>query len=153
MSSFDEQWGTAAVGDNDEPNDPPADGDYTVTLVKGKAFTSAKEEDWVVLELRELATAHEWSVMLGFRSQGQANVTKTACSKLGLAVDEIGSLSELNTQLEALEGGYFDVTVKTSPDGKYHNTYIEGPSVGTDVPVPQEELVTAAVTDDDDVPF
>ena len=64
----------------------------------------------------------------------------------------IASLAELNQQLEALAGGYFDVTVKTN--GEYHNTYIEGPSMGgTDVPVPPEEFAAAAVADDDTEPF
>lgn len=160
MSDFNSEWNKATVNDGDQDSsfDPPADdGDYVIELVKGSALTSKKGDDWVVLELADVASGHAWTLMLGFKSQGQANVTKTACSRLGIEVEEVASLQELDVQLSLLAGRYFEVTVKTN--GEYRNTYINGPAVRpqqlpvSDVPVPEEELAAAGVDDGDDVPF
>lgn len=155
MSGF-ETWGDATVteGDQQQSNlDPPnQDGDYIALLVKATALTSKKEDDYVVLEWRELQSGWEWTVLLGFKSQAQANLTKTACSKLGLNVDEIVSLAQLADELSVLAGGYYDVHVKTN--GEYRNTYVNGPSIEerTDVPVPLVQ-VPAVAADDDEIPF
>ncbi len=145
MSDFESAWGSATVDGGEQSNfDPPEDGDHVVELRKASALTSKKGDDWVVLELRELQTGHDWTVMLGFKSQGQANVTKTACSRLGIQVDEVFGLEQLGEELERRAGGYFEVTVKTN--GDFRNTYINGParpSVGSDVPVSQHELAPA----------
>jgi hypothetical protein len=169
LSDFDSAWGSATVDGDEQSNfDPPPDGDHVIELRKASALTSKKGDDWVVLELRELRSGHDWTVMLGFKNQGQANLTKTACSRLGVQVDEVFSLEQLSQELERHTGGYFEVAVKTN--GEYRNTYVNGPArqadamaaAGSvsDVPVPQQELApvkAAAVVDgpapwDDDEP-
>lgn len=157
MGDFDSQWTGATVGDGEQSNfDPPAgDGEYVVELVKATAITSKKGDDWVVLELADLVSRHQWTLMLGFKSQGQANITKTACSRLGIQVDEVSSLTELANSLEDLAGAFFEVTVKTN--GEYRNTYIDGPARHpvSDVPAPTEPLpgVAAAGVPTERVPF
>lgn len=159
MSTFDSEWNNAQVdGDQQSNFDPPADGEYIVELKKATALTSKKGDDWVVLELRELELGYDWTVMLGFKSQGQANLTKTACYRLGIQVDEISSLSDLSDQLESCAGGYYEIEVKTN--GDYRNTYINGPArpqdARTDVPVPIDRADFQPVpdtADDDDIGF
>lgn len=160
MSDFNSQWADATVGDGEQSNfDPPPDGDHIAELRKAQALRSKKDEDWVVLEWRELQTGHDWTLMLGFKSQGQANLTKTACSRLGIQVDEVFSLEQLDQELGRVAGGYFEVTVKTN--GDFRNTYVNGPARSqqrplTDVPVPEDEMrpAAAAVTAGDErVPF
>ncbi len=157
MSDFANEWGGATVDGGEQSNfDPPPDGDHVIELRKASALTSKKGDDWVVLELRELRSGHDWTMMLGFKSQGQANVTKTACYRLGVQVDEVYSLEQLGQELGRKVGGYYEVAVQTN--GEFRNTYINGPArqadvaaaAGTgvdptsDVPVPQQELAPIA---------
>jgi hypothetical protein len=148
MSDFDSAWGSASVGDGEQSNfDPPPDGDHIAELRKASALTSKKGDDWVVLEFREIRSGHDWTVMLGFKSQGQANVTKTACFRLGVQVDEVFSLEQLGQELERKVGGYFEVTVQTN--GEFRNTYINGPvrQADADREIQQSTDVPTDVTD------
>lgn len=154
--SFD-AWHTAdpdAAGNGDDLN-PPDDGTYEVTLIGAAAFTAKSDAAFVKNQYQVLtgpAAGYEWTVLLGFKSQEQANVTKKACRDLGVEIDAITSQEALSEALEALVGQYYTVEVKTN--GKFRNTYIQGPLVGSDLPAPPPEPVTAgAPSDDDGVPF
>jgi hypothetical protein len=129
--SFTNTWASATV-EEQGGNDAPAPGLYTVAVVDAKAFTSKKGDDWVIIELRGLdgaSTDHEWPLLLGFKSQEQANFTKRACRDLGVDVDNVTGLEALDEALKAAcVGRYFNVEVKQN--GEYRNTYLQGPSEG-----------------------
>jgi hypothetical protein len=156
VSDFASTWGNADPDAVNESGEPPEPGLYTVAVTDAKAFTSKKNEDWVVIDLQAIggqADEHEWPLLLGFRSQQQVNFTKRACRDLGVDVDNVTGLAELDTALKEIVGRYFDVEVKQN--GDYRNTYIQGPSEGVQGDLPGDLAPTpvSAVTDDDDIPF
>lgn len=154
--SFDSTWPTAdpdAVGNTDN-GEPPEPGIYDVVLIEASAFTSKKDEDWVVLKWQILGTEHDWSVLLGFRSEAAANFTKRECRELGVNVDGVGSLDELDTALKVQVAKFFKVEVVQN--GNFRNTYIRGSgSPSTDIPVDPSEFapVNAGGVPDEDIPF
>jgi hypothetical protein len=130
MSSFTPYDPVAHQSDTSDKNDlePPADGPHKgCTLVDAAAFTAKSGQDWVKLEW-QTTTGHKWTVLQGFKSDAQTAVTWSEVSKLGINPTEIASLEQLDEQLKTHVGGYFDLSVKTSPDGRFRNTYIEGRS-------------------------
>lgn len=159
MMSFD-LWHTADPDAESEGGtlEPPADGIYEVALTAASAFT-AKESGvpFVKTSFKDVVSEFEWTVLHGFKSQAQANVTKKTCRTLGVDIDNVTSQEQLDQTLGQLVGTYYAVTVKTN--GKFRNTYIDGPTAGT-VPAsssdfPPQETVPAGggATDEDDIPF
>lgn len=125
--------------------EPPADGVYQVTLVDAGAFTAQSSgKAFVKTELKDESTDYSWTVLHGFKSQAQANVTKKTCRTMGVDIDTVASEDALDTAMKALIGQYFTVTVKTN--GQYRNTYIDGPAEASGM-APSAPIAT------DDVPF
>lgn len=162
MSDF-ESWHTAdpdAAG-GDDTLDPPADGTYHVALVEGSAFeTKDGQKSFVKTTFKVLAgpsADYQWTVLHGFKSQAQANITKKTCRELGVDIDNVTSLQALNDAVVARVGHYFTVTVKTN--GQYRNTYIDGDAQPQgDLPVETGEKfapdpVPAGATAEADIPF
>lgn len=155
--SFNSTWHTAdpdAVGNQDNP-DPPNPGTYDVILIDASAFTSKKGEDWVALKWQLVGTDHAWSVLLGFRSEAAANFAKREVRELGVDVDHVASLDDLDTVLKQQVARFFSVEVVQN--GQFRNTYIRGHASTSDVPVNPGDFAPAVangpVPDDDDIPF
>ena len=152
--SFSENWSKATV-DGSENTSPPPEGTYEVALVQASAFTSKKGAEIVKLEFRVVSVkeqGHEWTEIRSFASQGAANAAKATCFRLGVDVETVATLEELDSELKACAGRYYEVTVKRN--GEYLNTYVEDvvtPSGGTP---PAGDFQPAPVPLlDDDVPF
>lgn len=149
--SFDENWGKA-FADGPAPNEAPDPGVYDVALTDAAAFTSKAGNDVAKLDLRivsEHLRDHEWTLILGFKNEGQAGVAKQQCAALGVDVSQIGSLDDLDTALKQFIGRYFTVEVKQN--GQYRNTWIQV-EVTSELPAEFPERVAAAAGDED-VPF
>lgn len=144
--TFEERWAGAKAGGGD--NDPPEPGVYEAALVDARAFTSQAGEDWVALTWRDTAGGYEWDVLYGFRSERQTNVTKGQIHALGVLVDEVGTLEELDQELKAKCGSYYTLSVKQK--GERRNTYVDG-GVVSDVPADVREAAAAAKADE--IPF
>lgn len=153
----------AVGGESGDDMTPPADGLHEVTLTGGGAWTSKSEADWVRFEfVTNDELQHKWTVLLGFKSQSQANMTKRKLRELGVPVDDLGSLDEIDAAIKGQIGSYF--TVRVERDGKFENTYVEGPAVADGAPVPAAAPAAAApaapaapaaaaVGADQDIPF
>lgn len=160
MSQFDPNaWENTNV-DEGTNSTPPEPATYEVLLHDARAFTSQKDEDWVVLELR-VATGHlagyEWSELRSFRDEKAFRATKATCSRLGMSIEGITSLAEFDARLKTLIGNWYTVDVKQN--GDYRNTYFNGSvSPQSDVPAGVSDFAPAAVAStapirDEDIPF
>ena len=160
MTSFDEMWRQAdpdAVGGED--SSPPAPGVYTATLLDAGAFFSKAGEAFQKMRWGCVEAPNEWTKMFGFKTQGAANFAKKEARSLGVNVDAVSSIEELNAALGARKGSYFEVEVVQN--GEYVDTYVRGPvQSGTPLaavpdqepPVAQPQPVGAHIPTDD-VPF
>jgi hypothetical protein len=145
--SFSETWEKATV-DGTENTSPPPEGEYEVALISASAFTSKKGTEIVKRELRVVSPqqqGHEWTEIRSFGTQGAANAAKATCFRLGVDVDAVSSLEELDVELKALGGRYYEA--KVVRNGEYLNTYIEGDAT------PVADFQPAPVPADDDIPF
>jgi hypothetical protein len=149
---FNDTWENAtAKGGGD--NQPPEPGLYEAALTDTDAFVSKAGDEWVKLTLRRVTDNHEWDVMLGFKSQKQANVTKGTLARIGVAVDEVASFDDFKSALKAVEGRYYEVEVKQN--GDFVNTYINEQVDGEpEVPADTADMQPAAAGgSDEDIPF
>lgn len=147
--NFGALWQNAnpdAVGGENEPPEP---GRYEAALIDAGAAISKKEKPYQKMVWQRLEDKYEWTVIHGFGSEGAANMAKREARAVGVDVDSITSLDELDAGLKAQVGGYYIVDVQRS--GDFTNTYVSGTLTG-DVPVDAPEPVPAAVADDS-VPF
>lgn len=158
--SFADTWASAdpdAVGG--QAGKPPEPGEYTVALIEAKADTSKSGNAYAVLTLRDARTQHEWAVLFGFKSQGSANFAKNQIRELGVNVDAVADLAELDAALKAVVGGFFEVEVVAAADPQYDaSTYIRGRATAAgQEPVSDVssavEPVAAGEVPTDDVPF
>lgn len=164
MNDFDQTWKDAdpdAAGGGDDLT-PPPDGTYDVALTGASAFIARTTGNAMVkMEWRVIGSDHqdyEWTVLLGFKSQKQANMTKREARNLGVDVDNVDGIDALDDALRGCVGRYY--TVETKTNGDFKNTYISdlGP-ISSDIPItdmPQPETVPAGGgddSDDDGVPF
>lgn len=157
--SFSDTWANATVEDQPDRTQPPEPGLYTAVIRDAKAITAKNSgKDFVILEFEGIdgaAAQHQWSVLQGFSSEQQASITKRVVRDVGVDIDNVTSLDDLDQALKAAIGQYFTVRVKQN--GEYRNTYIDGPAT----PIEQQQLPAAAATapagngtaDDDDIPF
>ena len=125
--SFTETWQSAST--NDERPEAPDPGNYDVRLEDAKALLSKKDEAWVILSWRVMSLRnkdHQWDELFGFRSQKAASITKKTIGLLGVDVDAVSSLDEIDSALKGLIGRMYEVEVKQS--GQYRNTYVLGPA-------------------------
>lgn len=148
--TFTDTW-TNADPDATGGGDPPEDGTHDVVLNDAGAFLSKeKQEPWVKLSFRRLTDDHEWDVIQGFKSQKQANFSKKTCQLIGVDVDAVGDLDELDKALRERCGNYFTVEVKTN--GDFVNTYVQEGAPAPDF-VPPPVAAAAEPVADDDIPF
>lgn len=165
MSSFNSDAWKNATTDQLPENEPPEPGNYMVTVRDAGAFTSKAGNDIVKAELEILPgneyAGHRWTVISGFKSEGATGVTKALCSRLGVRIDDVASLGELDTELRGVIGQYYEVAVKQN--GEYRNTYVNDritaapssdvPSDTSDFEPPQSSLVPQGAGDNDDEPI
>lgn len=137
-----------AVGGGD--NEPPEPGRYQVALIDAGAAISKREKPYQKMTWRRLEDEYEWTVIHGFSSEGAANVAKREAREIGVNVDEVTSLEELDAGLKEQVGGFFLVDVQKN--GDFVNTYVTGRLTG-DVPMEAPEPVAVGGSGDDDVPF
>jgi hypothetical protein len=161
MSDFDNMWANANpdnAGGEGNDLEPPADGMYDVALLDAGAFVSKAGAPFVKMRWQVVSHAqqgYEWTVLLGFKSQTQADVTKRAVRDLGIQVDSLIGLEAVETAIKEKLGGYYTVeVVRKESNGKvFPNTYLQDSRPAQpDIPVP----VAAAApvpTPVDDVPW
>lgn len=153
--SFTDNFNNADPDAASTDGEPPADGTYDVTLIDARAFTSKNGHDVLTLKIRDNTGGHEWTVLQGFKSQAQANVTKKVVRALGASIDAVSSIDELDGRVKEKVGNYYTVEVKRS--GQWTNTYFQEnaapvqPDIGGFEPAPAP--ATIATGGDDDVPF
>lgn len=153
---------------HDNPNggndlEPPADGTHTgCTLTDAAAFTAKSSGKTFAKFVWRNTDDYEWTVLQGFSDDNdQVNaITWGVIQKLGINPVDVHDLDQLDAALKAQIGSYYDLGVKTN--GKFRNTYVNGPSVG-DNPKVQEQIANGSqpaavpagggVPDDDDIPF
>lgn len=147
--TFSETW-AKATADGSENTSPPPEGKYEIALTGTSAFTSKKGAEIVKLELRVVSAqenGHEWTEIRSFATQGAANAAKATCFRLGVDVETVASLEELDSELKALAGRYYEVNVVRN--GEYVNTYIESEATPDQIAAQPQ----AVDVDTDDVPF
>lgn len=159
MSTFSDTWSATTVSDN-EQTEPPEPGTYEIALDDARAFTAKSGKDWFVVELRIVTgenMGHQWSVLADLTKDGGVKAAKSMSAKLGVPIDEIGSLDDLDRLAKQHVGSYYEVDVVQR--GDFRNTYFRGPITGeqmstSDVPadVPTAAAPGAAVADDE-IPF
>lgn len=145
--SFTETWQSASTSERPEAPEP---GQYDAMLEDAKALLSKKDEAWVILSWKVTSLRnkdHQWDELLGFRSSRQAGVTKATIAKLGVDVDNVTALDDLDGALKSLIGQQFELEVKQS--GQYRNTYVLGVSSAPAPPVADP----TDPSNDDQVPF
>lgn len=149
----------ADTSGGDATFDPPADGKHKgCTLTDTWAGTSNSGNDGALLKFRTPAD-YEWTVWLGFKSDTQSAITWSQIGKLGIDVVGIDSLDQLANALKECRGTFYDVTVKTSDDGRFRNTNVDGLSLGNNPGAQAQTTVGATAgaaangTDTSDIPF
>lgn len=141
-----------AVGGGD--NDPPEPGRYQVALIDAGAAISKRDKPYQKMAWRRVEDNYEWTVIHGFNSEGAANLAKREAREIGVNVDDITCLEELDAALKERVGGFFIVDVQKN--GDFVNTYVTGRLTG-DVPIDTSDMqpapVASEITSDDDIPF
>jgi hypothetical protein len=155
--SFESTWPNATADSNGESNPPPEPGDYNVAIQDARAFTSKAGNEVMVVELRILEgsrAGYVWSDVRGFKSEKAAGAAKSFCAGLGVSVEEVGSMEELDYALKLVIGNYFKV--KVVQNGQYTNTYVNdrlGEQVASDVPNGDVPTHVPSTASDESVPF
>lgn len=161
MSSFDA--GTWAAADPDAPlesKDPPDPGVYDVVIADARAFQSKAGKDTLIVEWNITAgpqTGYQWPDIYGFKSEGQTKAAKGLCSRIGVDVEGIAGLGDLDAAVKTRVGEYF--TVEVRQNGDYRNTYVQAssqPALVSDVPNDAFQPAAAASAgdaDDEPLPF
>jgi hypothetical protein len=94
--SFQETWANAST-EGSRLTTPHRTGCTTSALVDAGAFTSKQGNDVAKLEFQTVDKQHQWTMILGFGSPKQAGFSKATCMKVGVNVDDVSSLEELDT--------------------------------------------------------
>lgn len=151
-------WQSADPNAEQEDNDPPVPGTYDVVVSDARAFTSSKGNDVLILNWTITTgpqTGYSWSDVRGFKTEGAIKAAKALCTSLGVDVDGIGALEDLDAAVKQQLGEYFRVEV--AQNGSYRNVYIKGKPEGTPVSdVPGEfpaAAAAAAAADEEPAPF
>lgn len=154
--SFGDQWASTTVGENDT-SDPPEAGTYSVSLDDARAFTAKSGTDWFVVDFKIVTghgTDHKWSVLANLSKEGGVKAAKSMSVKLGVPIDEVAGLEDLDRLVKEHIGEYFEVDVVQK--GDFRNTYIKDRVSGeaaSDIPTDREPVAVAVDDDDDDIPF
>lgn len=153
---FDDTWADATP-DMTGSDDAPPDGKHDAALIDAGAFTSKNGNDVVKLEFQTVDRQFQWSAIYGFNSVKAAGFTKGQCQVVGVNIDQVGSLDELDQALKDHVAGFYEVEVERN--GDYVNTYVRDggkPAVVSDVPADTSDLApvpAAAGNSDEDLPF
>jgi hypothetical protein len=146
MTGFASTWGNASTNPQDQDDTPPPVGKHNASLDDARAFTSKQGNETLVAEFRVLDGPHEgvkWSVLHGFKNERAAGVAKSFSQSLGVDVESVTGIEELN---EALK-----------PHVGYYNTYVTGRLDGStpvsDVPADGAPAHEPVPTDTDDIPW
>lgn len=154
--SFGEHWGSVSV-DQDGQGEAPEPGVYDVTLDDAKAFTSKGGKDVLVFEFRVVsgqAMGHRWDEFYAFNNAARTKTAKSVCSRMGVPIDEVASLPELDAEVKRLIGGYFEIEVVQN--GEYRNVFVQGRATpSSDLPAQSDPVAVAQMTPEsgDDVPW
>jgi hypothetical protein len=158
MSGFDVQtWQNAKVMGGDEP--PPEPGTYYATVEDATVFTSSAGEDYIRMGYRIVGGADDgytWSMLGGsFNNETATAIAKTHCARLGIDVNQVNALEELDESLKACVGRSYEITVKDN--GEFRNVYVNrdvSDEVGeSDIPTPEMEPAPVGADDEDPIPF
>lgn len=156
--SFDPSAWSAASTEGPEGGEAPPPGLYEVSIETAEVFQAKSSgDDFIRMAYKVMVgplTGHEWSEVRGLTPKA-VPVQKAHCKKLGIDVDKVGSLDDLDAALRGVVGGYASVKVKKN--GQYLNTDVvarhSGP-VGSDVPSTVGAGAPAPPAEgDDDIPF
>lgn len=154
--SFEENWANATVGDGTSNLEPPGEGQFDVKLLRAGAFTSKAGNEVMTLEVRVIDGEHEgyeWTEMRNFKTQGAANAAKATADRLGVDVEAVRSMADLDAGLRSLAGKTFVFNVERN--GEYLNVYVSGEVYPT-APEPQADPGPEtgwAPIEDEDIPF
>jgi hypothetical protein len=154
MTGFASTWGNASTNPQDQDdNDPPAPGTYSVALTDARAFTSKAGKELRIVDGAQ--EGYKWSVLMGFQSEGAAGVAKSFCSGLGVDVDNVEPpIENLNAALKPHVGDYYSVDVYENKG--YVNTKVtarlDGSTPVSDVPSDNVPTHVQAA-DGDDIPW
>lgn len=157
-------WQSTSIDQNDE-TEAPEPGAYDVTVTDARAFVSKAGNAVIVIDFQVLggqSHGHQWTELRGLKTEGQIKAAKATCARLGVDVDTVFGLEDIDAQLKGCIGLYYTVEVKQN--GEWRNVYVQGrcdtPPPTTDVPagdfLPSKEEAAAAVAAakaTDDVPF
>jgi len=152
--NFGALWQNAnpdAVGENNEPPEP---GRYDVALAGAGAWIAKSSGNPTMkLTWRRVEDGYEWDDIYGFKTEGAANYSKKVAREVGVDVDAVADLDQLDSALKAVVGGFFIVDVQQNGDRR--NTYVAGTLTG-DVPIDTSDMqptpIPAAVGDNS-IPF
>jgi hypothetical protein len=148
-----------------DASEAPEPGTYDVVVTDGRAFTSKAGNPVIVIGFEVLGgpyNGHQWDELRGLKTEGQIKAAKATCARLGVDVDNVFSLEDIEQQLKGCVGNYYTIDVKQN--GDYLNTYVQGrcetPPPASDIPttdvLPSKEEAAAALAAaeaDDDIPF
>jgi len=160
MSQFDAgAWASTDANAEMQSNDPPAPGKYDVVIADARAFTSKAGNDIAIVEWNITGgpqAGYQWPSLYGFKNEGQIKVAKSMCSRIGVDVDTIAGLEDLDRALKGTVGEYFQVEV--TQNGEHRNTYVQGRAGAQRASdIPEDGAFTPAATgpvgSTDDVPF
>jgi len=155
-------------GQQTDWGEPPPPGSYTAELTNSGAFTSKAGEDWCKFTFRIAdgnQAGHEWDLIQTLEDKPALSITYRQLKAIGVDLDGVASLDELEGAISAYEGRRY--LVEVSRNGQYTNTNIKGEDTQTalpiaagartapDVPIDRTDLGPPNGTDpaDEDIPF
>ena len=163
MSFPTDQWQNASVNNDDDTTEAPDPGPsgratFEVELTDAKAFVSKAGNAVIVLDMKVLGgpmDTYSWTELRGLKSEGSIKAAKATCAKLGVDVDNVLGLEDIDSQLKGCVGGWYEIEVVQN--GEWRNVYVLGragrkppetPS-SDEVAEAREALAAAAKSDDD----
>lgn len=154
-------WQQADINTEDRSGAPDP-GTYTIALEDARAFESKAGNSVIVLDVKVVGgdlDGYSWGEVRGLESEGQIKAAKATCSRIGVDVEQVTSLEEIDALLKQHVGSFYDVNVVQN--GAYRNVYFNGRvtsfAAESDVPVDTSDFEPAPVpggpVSDDDIPF
>lgn len=151
-------WQSADPDAPMENNDPPDPGVYEAMLADAKAFTSSKGNDVAIVEWKIVSggqmAGYQYPAIYTFKNEGAIKAAKATAARIGVDVDKIGGLDDLDVALKQHIGDYYGIEVVQN--GQWRNTYVQGRAQAPLSDVPNDGFdpaPTDAATDDQTIPF
>lgn len=148
--NFGEAWMNANP-DDIGGNQPPEPGLHDAALVDTVAAMSKRGSLYMRLTWQRVEDRHQWDAMFGLGTPTGIALAKREARELGIDIDTVSTIEQLDAALATKRGGYYRVSVEQN--GDYTNTYVRGvltPEVPVEAPAPSSPTPAAA---NDDVPF